>query len=925
MIYLERPAPPIHLLDSGITQKWNTEIVQWAKRAVERQQLTLPEIKFPFQERDFGLELEKSLRITFAQKCVYCESVQEDTNSNFQLLYYRPFPNEANVKNWQKTLHYFWLAWQWPNMYLACPTCYEHYMNNGRPFPVKNLRAQPAMCQSYQELFHVAWLNETEKPLILDPCYDKPGQHIQYILKENSVELKGISERGEVTISVLKLNRKQLGYARRKEANHFEQHVRAIWQKASSGKLSQADINKLIDKCEPNVPFAGLKRYILQQQLYEHQLETLGNEWEIVRDQLRQWQEETAVAPKPFPLPSITITQEPPPPPPSLEFPFVRWKVTGIEDTERKHCVLLLKALNPSFREVTVTREFGAGFSGAKVFLVTRKNMSGELLSPIVVKFDTLNSLQEEVANYKGYINGRFTKCVSLEFDIIELPNVPYACIAYQLAGGGKFDVESIKSFWWECSNIQAALNALNTIGADWKDVWIEGETRRNYSLLSYDWLLPPNFIVEVETASSGFDDRKLIRPDDIFELLNISEYLEASVCIQPTTSESLSFIVREVNGNEGEVTLDLPQNQTDKFRIRLCNIENIKQFKIGETISTPIYGRIINDRITFLKKIVANVFDHTLVGLDKNQITFPGLENFPLENPLHQLPNILKIDLPSAKVSIVHGDMNLENILIRTDAQGYDISVIDFGKTKKAHNIHDLLRLETSVWLYLISLQLPNLTPGDRHALIWQIKGIYSIFKSVHERGAEENFNNSEIDLSIPCAILREIRHYAFDIMEGATEQKYKNYYLGLCLYMLGALKFKNLDSPENNAPIPRQVAFQLACLAFHTAENGEIEAWRDSDNEDQIDSERVPKVQPKVQHSEKYLHDELAKFFNLDELAKLCYEIDIVYEHLSGENAERKAIELVQYCKRHDKTATLIEHCKRERPSRDWHNLQL
>ncbi|MCB9006647.1 MAG: hypothetical protein H6656_04610 [Ardenticatenaceae bacterium] len=699
------------------------------------------------------------------------------------------------------------------------------------------------------------------------------------------------------------------------------------------------NMSNLINTCENDKKFAGAKRYFLQQWLDEHEQETKGSEWQVVRDQLREWREETAVLPQPFPPPSNQTVDPPPPPLPSpQEYPIVRWKVAGIEETEKKYYIRLLKSLCHSLKEVTVKHEFGAGFSGAKVFLVTRKNANGELLSPIVVKFDKLNKLQEEVNNYLNYINQRFEKCVSLENDILELPQVPYACFAYQLAGGGKFDVESIKSYWRACTSVQEALNPITTLITDWNGAWIEGETKRDFPLLSYDWLLPPNFIIEVEQVSGG-SEIATISPDDIFELLASSDYLDAIVCIQPTSSESQSFIVSETDEDKGEVMIDLPSEyRDDRLRIRLRNIENIKQFKVGEAIGSPIYGRIINDRITFLKQIVVRAFNNQLVGLNEEQVILPGLNNLALENPLQQLPTILKTDISSIKVTTVHGDMNLENILIRKGSQGHDISVIDFGKTRKAQNIHDLLRLETNVWLYLIPWRIPHIESSNESALVKQIRKIVSFFKSIHDFGNVSNLHNNEIDLSIPFSILRQIRQHAFDIMAGAQEQKYKNYYLGLCLYMLGALKFSNLDSPENKAPVPKQVAFLVACLAYHTVENRELEvnlidfSPTPSPNEtlppatDQGENTLKQKTPTSFEeaHPRKFLHDEIDEAFNQDELIELCHEIDVDYENLSGENKKRKAVELVKYCIRHEIINTLIEHCERERPLRDWNNLQ-
>ena len=58
-----------------------------------------------------------------------------------------------------------------------------------------------------------------------------------------------------------------------------------------------------------------------------------------------------------------------------------------------------------------------------------------------------------------------------------------------------------------------------------------------------------------------------------------------------------------------------------------------------------------------------------------------------------------------------------------------------------------------------------------------------------------------------------------------GSEEDKTKQYYLGLSLYMLAALKFKNLDDFDGKGPISKKIAFQVACLAYHYAEHGSLE----------------------------------------------------------------------------------------------------
>ena len=65
------------------------------------------------------------------------------------------------------------------------------------------------------------------------------------------------------------------------------------------------------------------------------------------------------------------------------------------------------------------------------------------------------------------------------------------------------------------------------------------------------------------------------------------------------------------------------------------------------------------------------------------------------------------------------------------------------------------------------------------------------------------------------------------------------------------------------------------------------------------------------------------LIEHFNMEELESLCFDIDVDFEVLSGENKEKKVIELVKYVKRRNAMDKLIDAAKTERPSAAWDEL--
>jgi uncharacterized protein (TIGR02646 family) len=133
----------------------------------------------------------------FHGKCAFCESKVE-LNERGILDHLRPKWATRGLRGEYAPEHYWWLAFVWSNLYLACPACNKQ---RGQRFPVHGRRVAGPDGD-------VA----TERPLLLDPCADRPQEHLRFHL---SGEIEPVTLRGEATVSLIALNRSELVRRRR--------------------------------------------------------------------------------------------------------------------------------------------------------------------------------------------------------------------------------------------------------------------------------------------------------------------------------------------------------------------------------------------------------------------------------------------------------------------------------------------------------------------------------------------------------------------------------------------------------------------------------------------------------------------------------------------------------------------------------------
>lgn len=189
-------------------------------------------VKFQFLSRIYGHTSVKSALIKAQhEKCCFCES--KITAISFgDVEHYRP--KAALQLDDRLPLQYpgyYWLAYDFDNIFYCCQICNQSYKRNYFPLENEQFRVKT---------HHLTHKLAEEKPLIVNPGADEPGEHI-FFNREIPI---AIDEKGEQTIKRTgldrsSLNKRRLNYLKlldfiAQTARNGNEDSRALIKEASS-------------------------------------------------------------------------------------------------------------------------------------------------------------------------------------------------------------------------------------------------------------------------------------------------------------------------------------------------------------------------------------------------------------------------------------------------------------------------------------------------------------------------------------------------------------------------------------------------------------------------------------------------------------------------------------------------------------------
>lgn len=186
------PAPPI-LVNKGM-----------AETAILCAQYAAGKVNFKFDNEIYGHpDVKTLLRTVQDGKCCFCEAKIEHISYG-DVEHYRPkagWVQEEEKLNWPG---YYWLAYDWDNLFLSCEICNQRHKKNFFPLSDNAKRA----------LSHEQEIKE-ESPVFIKPDIEDPEKFIEF--KEEIPFSKGDSPRGTQTIKKLGLDREALNERRREK------------------------------------------------------------------------------------------------------------------------------------------------------------------------------------------------------------------------------------------------------------------------------------------------------------------------------------------------------------------------------------------------------------------------------------------------------------------------------------------------------------------------------------------------------------------------------------------------------------------------------------------------------------------------------------------------------------------------------------
>jgi uncharacterized protein (TIGR02646 family) len=206
-----------------------------------------------------------ALEALFHRKCAYCETTLPQRV--WPVEHFRP---KGRVAERPDHPGYYWLAYEWANLYASCTACNQILRDTptwedpvegeaegkGDKFPIAD-ESKRAMSHDVGEI-------ELEEPLLLDPCKDQPEGRLLYD-GFGEIEAAPGDVKAQTSIEILHLKRKRLRDARR---NRIKQAISALrliraYEGGELPTVTEEEIGEIkIDFFADSSPYAGATRFV---------------------------------------------------------------------------------------------------------------------------------------------------------------------------------------------------------------------------------------------------------------------------------------------------------------------------------------------------------------------------------------------------------------------------------------------------------------------------------------------------------------------------------------------------------------------------------------------------------------------------------------------------------------------------------------
>lgn len=455
----------------------------------------------------------------------------------------------------------------------------------------------------------------------------------------------------------------------------------------------------------------------------------------------------------------------------------------------------LLATMFADYRRIIINRELGGGFSGGYILEVQPVKINGAPELPVIVKLATISMIQKEWEAYRQHIRYRLPYAAQVRDEPVLLPETGWGGLRYTLMGGSTFEVISLRDYCRQATTTpQEVCAVLERLLRIMRHIWQYHYISPKFQLrASYDHILPVNLLIQDKPVLPSHHPYQLT-PDHLpAQPFKVGD----RVTISGFAVHKANRDTQTVTLNRADSTLEIPAYY---LRWKSASVEKIAAYPVNQVVEA-FEGEVIETRASRFQAEIQQLLGE---NFDPTAQTVPCLDEFRLPNPLLAMELFLN-QSREVRVASIHGDFHLENMLIEPET-GL-ISLIDFADAREDHILHDFLRLETEVMTRL----LPEILFQRNLPLIQTLASFYWQLHCTDFKGVGDQPDLPHPELEKPwrmLVMLRQVARQYFLEADDPTE-----YYQGLIIYLLGALKFKNLNTmPE--APLPKQAAFWAAAL---------------------------------------------------------------------------------------------------------------
>jgi hypothetical protein len=408
-----------------------------------------------------------------------------------------------------------------------------------------------------------------------------------------------------------------------------------------------------------------------------------------------------------LPQPNRSLALEPPP---------------GLTLSSAEHT--LLQTLFRRYGRLVLESEFRSGYSGARALLALPVQVDGRADAHTIIKLGARRAIEREHANYERFVKDTLPPMTARIQESIANPHWPLGALRYTFISEPGQRPISLREALQRDPDPALLTKLFDTFGPNW---WMQRKPFTFRLAQEYDRLLPAHLVLEpLPLTAYRVADAKTLTAQT--KPSHTDWPLDQFVWV-----ERFSDVETRQDGKSLSLT-GLASPGQPPLRVRWLSPQP------PALPRTP--ARVAGTRLALLREFVA------------------GLELFGLPDPLLKLNDVLNETIVGTQ-STIHGDLNLENVLV---GPGGFVWLIDFAETRDGHPLLDFAHLEAEIIAHSLAPQFAS--PEDYLAL-WRSGSLHPLLSTLHRLAAR-------------CL---------------ANPSQPREYDLALYLACLGALKYPNLD----------------------------------------------------------------------------------------------------------------------------------